>query len=66
MKEDALQAIGERRHEERLTPFLGEPQELTDGRYLYLYSDGYPDTVELYFHDGRVRRIEWTYWAEPQ
>jgi len=45
---------------------LGEPQELTDGRYLYLYSDGYPDTVEFYFRDGRVRGIEWTYWVEPQ
>lgn len=45
---------------------LGEPQEMTDGRYLYLYSDGYPDTVEFYFGDGRVRRIEWNYWVESQ
>src|SRR5213596_3475668 len=43
---------------------LGEPQEMTEGRYLYLYSDGYPDTVEFYFRDGHVRRIEWNYWAE--
>jgi hypothetical protein len=43
---------------------LGEPQELTEGRYLYLYSDGYPDTVEVYFRDHRVYRIEWTYWTE--
>jgi hypothetical protein len=28
---------------------------------LYLYSDGYPNTVEFYFTDGRVRRIEWLY-----
>ena len=45
---------------------LGEPQELTDARYLYLYSDGYPDTVEFYFRDGRVSRIEWNYWVESQ
>ena len=43
---------------------LGEPQELTEGRYLYLYSDGYPDTVEVYFRDHRVYRIEWNYWTE--
>ncbi len=43
---------------------LGEPQEMTEGRYLYLYSDGYPDTVELYFRDHRVYRIEWNYWTE--
>ena len=52
-----------RRDVERL---LGEPQEMTEGRYLYLYSDGYPDTVEFYFRDGHVRRIEWNYWAESQ
>ncbi len=52
-----------RRDVERL---LGEPQEMTEGRYLYLYSDGYPDTVEFYFRDGRVRRIEWNYWAESR
>ena len=45
---------------------LGEPQEMTEGRYLYLYSDGYPDTVEFYFRDGHVRRIEWNYWAESR
>jgi hypothetical protein len=45
---------------------LGEPQEMTEVRYLYLYSDGYPDTVEFYFHDGRVRRIEWNYWVESE
>jgi hypothetical protein len=50
-----------RRHVEET---LGEPQELTEGRYLYLYSDGYPDTVEIYFRDHRVYRIEWNYWTE--
>jgi hypothetical protein len=50
-----------RRHVEAM---LGEPQEMTDGRYLYLYSDGYPRTVELYFREERVYRLEWNYWAE--
>ena len=40
---------------------LGEPQASTDASVLYLYSDGYPNTVEFYFADGRVRRIEWLY-----
>jgi hypothetical protein len=40
---------------------LGEPQVVTDASVLYLYSDGYPDTVELYFSAGRVHRIEWLY-----
>lgn len=51
-----------RRHVEET---LGEPQELTEGRYLYLYSDGYPSTVEVYFRDHRVYRIEWNYWTAP-
>ncbi len=50
-----------RRHVEET---LGEPQELTEGRYLYLYSDGYPDTVEVYFREHRVHRLEWNYWTE--
>ena len=40
---------------------LGEPQLATDASVLYLYSDAYPDTVELYFSAGRVHRIEWLY-----
>jgi hypothetical protein len=55
-----LEVGAARRHVEET---LGEPQELTPGRYLYLYSDGYPDTVELYFKDDRVYRIEWNYWT---
>ena len=43
---------------------LGEPQEMEDARYLYLYSDGYPDTVEFRFRNDRVKSIEWIYWAE--
>jgi hypothetical protein len=41
---------------------LGEPQAEDDARVMYLYSDGYPDTVEFYFAGGRVSRIDWTYW----
>jgi hypothetical protein len=43
---------------------LGEPQEIEDARYLYLYSDGYPDTVEFRFRNDRVHSIEWIYWTE--
>jgi hypothetical protein len=42
---------------------LGEPQATTDLSLLYLYSDAYPDTVEFYFRDDRVHRIEWQYAA---
>jgi hypothetical protein len=49
---------------DRVQDVLGEPQEASSTRLLYLYSDGYPDTVELYVRDGRVSRIEWTYWVE--
>jgi hypothetical protein len=34
---------------------------VTDVSILYLYSDAYPDTVEFYFRDDRVQRIEWIY-----
>ncbi|MGH7320107.1 MAG: hypothetical protein ACRELA_10860 [Candidatus Rokuibacteriota bacterium] len=40
---------------------LGEPQEATDTLLMYLYSDGYPDTVHFHLRDGRVGRIEWNY-----
>ena len=42
---------------------LGEPQAASDASVLYLYADGFPNTVEFYFRDGRVRRIEWTFAA---
>ncbi|HEU4368630.1 MAG TPA: hypothetical protein VFV05_10440 [Methylomirabilota bacterium] len=45
----------------RVEQALGEPQAMTDASVLYLYSDAYPDTVEFYFRDGRVHRIEWLY-----
>jgi hypothetical protein len=47
----------------RVTEVLGEPQAASDTSVLYLYSDAYPDTVEFYFRDNRVHRIEWQYAA---
>jgi hypothetical protein len=43
---------------------LGDAQEETDDRVLYLYSDGFPKTVTFHFRDGRVWRINWEYWVE--
>jgi hypothetical protein len=40
---------------------LGEPQETDDSHLMYLYSDGYPETVHFYLRDGRVRSIEWDF-----
>lgn len=54
----ALNVGAERRRVEQL---LGEPQEQTPIRSLYLYADGFPDTVEFFFRDDRVYRIEWNY-----
>ena len=42
---------------------LGEPQAASDASVMYLYADGFPNMVEFYFRDGRVRRIEWTFTA---
>jgi hypothetical protein len=40
---------------------LGEPQEAGDAHLMYLYSDGYPDTVHFHLRQDRVRAIEWNY-----
>jgi hypothetical protein len=40
---------------------LGEPQEDADRHLMYLYADGFPDTVHFHLRDGRVRLIEWNY-----
>jgi len=40
---------------------LGEPQEAADDHLMYLYSDGYPETVHFHLRDGRVRGIEWNF-----
>ena len=47
----------------RVEQHLGEPQATSDASVLYLYSDGFPNTVEFSLRDGRVRRIEWLYAA---
>ena len=36
-------------------------QETDDGHLMYLYSDGYPDTVHFQLREGRVRGIEWNF-----
>jgi hypothetical protein len=47
----------------RIEAVLGEAQAVSDRRLLYLYSDGFPQTVEFYFRDDQVDRIEWNYRA---
>ena len=46
---------------EEVERVLGEPQESADGHLMYLYSDGYPETVHFHLRDGRVRAIEWSF-----
>jgi hypothetical protein len=46
---------------EEVERVLGEPQESADGHLMYLYSDGYPETVHFHLRDGRVRAIEWNF-----
>ena len=46
---------------EEVERVLGEPQEAADSHLMYLYSDGYPDTVHFHLRDGRVRGIEWNF-----
>jgi hypothetical protein len=48
----------------RVEAVLGEAQDMTDERYLYPDSDGFPNSVEFFFRNGRVTRIEWRFWAE--
>src|SRR5262249_24328734 len=45
----------------RVEAALGEPTAQADTRAMYLYSDGYPDTVKFHFRDGAIIRIDWTY-----
>ncbi|SRR5213594_549385 len=48
----------------RVEAVLGAAVEMTDVRYFYLDADGFPNSVEFFFRDGRVTRIEWRFWAE--
>lgn len=54
--------VGVRR--EALAAALGEPEQASDTRVRYLYSDGFPKTVTFHIDDGVVRRIDWEYWLE--
>jgi hypothetical protein len=40
---------------------LGEPQAADNNQLMYLYSDGFPETVHFHLRDGCVRAIEWSY-----
>jgi hypothetical protein len=46
---------------EEIERVLGEPQEAADSHVMYIYSDGYPETVHFHLRDGRVRGIEWNF-----
>jgi hypothetical protein len=46
---------------EEVERVLGEPQEATDGYLMYLYSDGFPETVHFHLRNGGVRGIEWNF-----
>ncbi len=46
---------------EEVEQVLGEAQEAADSHFMYLYSDGYPETVHFALRDGRVREIEWNF-----
>ncbi|PYN19475.1 MAG: hypothetical protein DMD76_26505 [Candidatus Rokuibacteriota bacterium] len=48
----------------RVEAVLGQAQDTTDERAFYLDADGFPNSVEFFFRDGRVTRIEWRFWAD--
>jgi hypothetical protein len=48
----------------RVEAVLGEALETTDDRWFYPDADGFPNSVEFFFRDGRVTRIEWRFWAD--
>ena len=48
----------------RVEAVLGEALETTDDRWFYPDADGFPNSVEFFFRDGRVIRIEWRFWAD--
>jgi hypothetical protein len=48
----------------RVEAVLGVASEMTDARSFYPDADGFPNSVEFVFRDGRVRRIEWRFWAD--
>jgi hypothetical protein len=48
----------------RVEAVLGEALEATDDRWFYPDADGFPNSVEFFFRDGHVTRIEWRFWTE--
>jgi hypothetical protein len=48
----------------RVEAVLGVAAEMTDERYFYPDADGFPNSVEFFFREGRVTRIEWRFWAD--
>lgn len=48
----------------RVEAMLGEATESSDERAFYPDADGFPNSVEFFFRDGRVTRIEWRFWAD--
>ena len=48
----------------RVEAVLGEALESTDDRCFYPDADGFPNSVEFFFRDGRITRIEWRFWTE--
>lgn len=48
----------------RVETVLGEAVEMTDERCVYIDADGFPNSVEFYFRDDRISRIEWRFWAD--
>ena len=46
---------------EEVERVLGEPQEAAGSHLMYLYSDGYPDTVHFHLRSACVREIEWNF-----
>lgn len=48
----------------RVETVLGVASEMTDERYVYPDADGFPNSVEFVFREGRITRIEWRFWAD--
>lgn len=48
----------------RVEAVLGEATDMTDERAVYLDADGFPNSVEFFFRDGHVTRIEWRFWTQ--
>jgi hypothetical protein len=48
----------------RVEAVLGEATDAGDERAFYLDADGFPNSVEFFFGDGRITRIVWRFWAD--